>query len=257
MRVAVISPVKRTGITTCSLMIGHMIAATQSVSVCMTHTGSNYDIRAFNGIEENEDMTRSISQVARLLEAKAIGPENLPEYCTKLATNIELMDTDSESITDEEGTNIMSFVYNNIPREFVFCDINTELFEDTTQAILKASDAVILVATPSDKVMKAAQDYLLSEFWPKDKKTMFLVNLYDPQIASLSELSKMVGMKVRDTCKIRYNPLIMQNCNKGTLDTMTPYIIQKDPRVIELNIDLKECIQFLYAGTSRKVKWDK
>jgi hypothetical protein len=171
------------------------------------------------------------------------------------------MDTDSVAITEEESVAIMSFVYNRIPREFIFCDINTELYEDTTQAILKESDAIILVASPSYKILRAAQGYLNSEYWPKDKPTMLLINSYDPQIASIKELATLTGVKVRSTCKIRYNPLITENCNKGLLHTVVPYIIQKDPRVIELNVDLKECIGFLYASSvllaHRKVKWDK
>jgi cellulose biosynthesis protein BcsQ len=261
MKVAVISPIKRSGITTSTLLIGYTLAATQGTSVCITYTGKNSDVRLFNGIEDSEDITRSISQVARLLEARAIGPENLPEYCIKLASNIDLMDTDSEAITDEESIDIMSFVYRNIPREFVFCDINTELYEDTTQAILKESDAVILVVTPSFKVIEAAGTYLASDFLPKDKPILLLINMYDTRIAPVAELAKLAGMKMRSTCKIRYNPLIIENCNKGTLDTMIPYIIQKDPRVIELNVDLKECVEFLYASSGilshRKVKWDK
>lgn len=53
-----------------------------------------------------------------------------------------------------------------------------------------------------------------------------------------------------------YSPLITKYCNSGQLDTIVPYIIQRDPRVIEFNADLKECTQFLLSLQEAKIKWE-
>ena len=85
---------------------------------------------------------------------------------------------------------------------------------------------------------------------------MLLVSKFDPMIDSIDKLGKAAGFKKRHTCKIHYNPLVTKYCTSGQLDTMVPYIIARDPRVIELNQDLKECTQYFLSLQSLKLKWE-
>lgn len=256
MKIAVISPTHHAGVTTTSLMLAYTIAMTQAAGVCLTYTGVNEDIKQYVGVPETKDATRSISQVVRLLEANAISPENLSEYSVKLTTNLELMDSASDVITADESSSLLSFVFENIPTDVTICDISSELGDEATQSIFKHCDILVMVVNTSLQSLENARKWKESVYWPKDIPTMLVVNRYDPQIMAISEIAKRVGVKVRDTCKIHYNPLIQQNCNKETLDTVIPYIIAKDPRLIELNMDMKECIQFLFSQMSMKIRWE-
>ena len=256
MRIGIISPYHHAGVTTVALMLGQCIASTQAASVCLTYTGENQSIKRYIGINDVQDATRSISQVVKLLNANAIQPGDLGDYTIKLGTNLELMDTYSNSITPEESADVLSYVLEHIQRDVVICDISSELDSPETQAIFDKCDQVIMVIEPSTRNIEAGRMWLESSYWPKKLHTMLLVNKYSPEIMPLSEAAKTVGIKMRDTCKLHYHPLIMKESNKQVLDTVMPFIIARDYRVIELNSDLKECVQFLFSNMSLKTRWE-
>ena len=204
MKIAVVSPADRCGATVATLMMGYTMAYTQGRTVRLCYTGENRAIKRYVGRDSTDrDVTRTISQVSKLLEAHAIPPE-----------------------------------------------------DDTSQAVLQESDAVVIVSEPSKSCLDRIRIMQESEYWPKDKKCMLLIAKYDKDIDSVDNLAKMAQFTKRTTCKIHYNPLITKYCNSGQLDTVIPYIIQHDPRVIEFNMDMKECIQFFLSIQNAKIKWE-
>ena len=140
--------------------------------------------------------------------------------------------------------------------DYIFCDLAYGIEDDTSQAVLQESDAVVIVSEPSKSCLDRIRIMQESEYWPKDKKCMLLIAKYDKDIDSVDNLAKMAQFTKRTTCKIHYNPLITKYCNSGQLDTVIPYIIQHDPRVIEFNMDMKECIQFFLSIQNAKIKWE-
>ena len=230
MKIAVVSPADRCGATVATLMMGYTMAYTQGRTVRLCYTGENRAIKRYVGRDSTDrDVTRTISQVSKLLEAHAIPPEDLGDYCLKMGTNIDLMDSWDSSLTEEEVT---------------------------SQAVLQESDAVVIVSEPSKSCLDRIRIMQESEYWPKDKKCMLLIAKYDKDIDSVDNLAKMAQFTKRTTCKIHYSPLITKYCNSGQLDTVIPYIIQHDPRVIEFNMDMKECIQFFLSIQNAKIKWE-
>ena len=234
MKIAVVSPADRCGATVATLMMGYTMAYTQGRTVRLCYTGENRAIKRYVGRDSTDrDVTRTISQVSKLLEAHAIPPEDLGDYCLKMGTNIDLMDSWDSSLTEEEVTSLLVFTFSRNVADYIFCDLAYGIEDDTSQAVLQES-----------------------EYWPKDKKCMLLIAKYDKDIDSVDNLAKMAQFTKRTTCKIHYNPLITKYCNSGQLDTVIPYIIQHDPRVIEFNMDMKECIQFFLSIQNAKIKWE-
>ena len=94
MKIAVVSPADRCGATVATLMMGYTMAYTQGRTVRLCYTGENRAIKRYVGRDSTDrDVTRTISQVSKLLEAHAIPPEDLGDYCLKMGTNIDLMDS--------------------------------------------------------------------------------------------------------------------------------------------------------------------
>ena len=173
-----------------------------------------------------------------------------------VATNIDLMDSWDSSLTEEEVTSLLVFTFSRNVADYIFCDLAYGIEDDTSQAVLQESDAVVIVSEPSKSCLDRIRIMQESEYWPKDKKCMLLIAKYDKDIDSVDNLAKMAQFTKRTTCKIHYNPLITKYCNSGQLDTVIPYIIQHDPRVIEFNMDMKECIQFFLSIQNAKIKWE-
>lgn len=257
MKIAVVSPADRCGATVATLLMGYTMAYTQGRTVRLCYTGENSAIKRYVGRDSiKRDATRTISQVSKLLEAHAIPPEDLGDYCLKMGTNIDVMDSWDNSLTEEEVTSLLVFTFSRNVADYIFCDLAYDITDSTSQAVLQTCDAMVVVSEPSKSSLTIIQEMQSSDCWPKGKPCMLLIAKYDENIDHLDTLAKLAQFKKRTTCKIHYNPLITKYCNKGQLDTVIPYIMKKDPRVIELNTDLKECTQFFLSLQDAKIKWE-
>lgn len=257
MKIAVISPGNRTGVTASTLLMAYAIAYTQGRTVRVCYSGRNMSIKRYVGKEEVErDATRTISQISKLLNAHAIGPDGLGDYCTKLGTNIDLMDSWDESLTEDEVTELLTYTFSRSTTDYTFCDLAQDVEDPIAQEVLKVCDAVILVSEPSKACLSILRTMQESPYWPKNVPCMLLIAKYHDEIDSVDKMAKVAQFKKRDTCKIHFNPLVTKYCSSGQLDTVIPYIIKRDPRVLELNADLKECVQFLLNIQDVKLKWE-
>lgn len=255
MKVAVISTADRCGATVSTLLLGYTIANTQGKTVRICYTGMNNALKRYVGKDLERDATCTISQVSKLLEANAIEPGSLGDYCTPLGSNIDLMDSWDSSLTEEEMTSLLTFTFTRNVADYILCDVAGDLTEPVTQAVLDVCDAVIIVSEPSHTSLARVRSLQESKVWPKDTPCMLLIAKYADAIDSVKSLVKQAQYKMRMSCKLHYNPLIVKLCNTGKLDTILYYIINRDPRVVELNNDLKECLAYLFSIDNTKLKW--
>lgn len=257
MKIAVVSPAGRCGATVATLLMGYTLAYTQGKTVRLCYTGENRAIKRYVGRDSEErDATRTISQVSKLLEAHAIPPEDLGDYCLKMGTNIDLMDSWDSALTEEEVTRLLVFAFSRSTTDYIFCDLAYDISDHTSQAVLQECDMVVIISEPSRASLDMVRITQESSYWPKNKPCMLLVAKWNEEISPIKTLATEAQFKLRHTCKIHYNPLITKYCNSGQLDTVVPYIIQKDPRVVELNNDMKECVQFILGENRAKMKWE-
>ena len=102
MKISVISPIKHSGTTMVSLFLGQALAVTQGVNIMLTYSGMSRRICEYASVSALEDKTCSISQVVKLMEARAISPEDLFDYSLGVCTNLHIMDTADPTLTEEE-----------------------------------------------------------------------------------------------------------------------------------------------------------
>lgn len=259
MKVAFLPLAPRSGITVSALMTGMALAFKQSKTVRLCYTGTNPAIKRYIGVTEEEaDITRSISQVAKLLQAHAISPEELSNYSIKIGPNIDMLDSYSVSLTEDELNEIIQFVYERSTTDFTFCDLCYSWDDELTQLILKMSDVVVFVCEPTwaslSRVVEFNENF--RERYAPDAKCILLVNRYDDGVAPLKWCSKTAGMTLRDTCKLHYNPWIIKFTNERKLKNVALGAFEKDPRVCELCQDMKEMTQFLMSLKGEKTKWE-
>lgn len=256
MRISVISPVPHGGTTTASMFLAQSLAHTQSLSVMLTYTGTNRRLCEYMGVSSMDDKTRSISQVVKLMESRAIGPEDLYDYSLKLYPNMNIMDTADPTLSDEDNAKLISYVFKNIKSDICICDISDEIYSETTQELFEVSDIVAIVIQPDRYSYDMFRRWRESEYWPKKANIMVIVNNYNEEVAALRDISKQLGIPHVNVCKIHYNPYIMKYSNTGESLTMMPYVVQRDPRVIELNTDFKEMTQYVVSNLGIRFKWE-
>lgn len=257
MKVAVLSTAGRSGTTVATMLMGFTMAHTQGRTVRLCYTGENAAIKRYVGLApENRDATRTISQVSKLLDAGAIPVEELGDYCMKLGPNIELMDSWDRTLTEEEVTSLLVLAFSKATTSYAFCDLAYDLEDSTSRAVLKVCDAIVVVSEPSKVSLDAVRNLQKSKAWPKDKPAMLLVSKWSEEISAVRTMADQAGFKLSSTCKLHFNPFIAHACNIGQLDSVIPFIVRKDPRVVDLNADLRECTQFLLSLDSGKIRWE-
>ncbi|XID94281.1 hypothetical protein ACF3MZ_07090 [Paenibacillaceae bacterium WGS1546] len=260
MKIAVISPDRKQGGTTVSVLLAVALAQTQNVSTCLTYTGnSNSSMAGFLGLQPTEDKTRNLTQVIKLLEASAISGEEIQDYCMKIpgVPNLQLMDTASETISDADNSKLLKFVIGNMNHDMVVTDVATEIYDDISRAVIDQSDLVVMVLTQSKEIGEklkywegaGVMDYL------NEKGLVYIVNQYDPYVEAFRDTTKRMGLRHRRCAKLGYNAFIRRTSNMGKLPTILPYVLGRDPRVIELNNDLKECLLVVLANLGRRTAW--
>lgn len=260
MKVAFMPMVLHGGVTSAALLSSMALAYKQAKDVRLCFTGENPDIKKYMGRDEDEkDVTRSISQVSKLLQAHAISADELSNYCVKLGPNLELMDSYAESLTADEMQEILSFVYERSSTSITICDCYGRYWDSLTKAVLAKSDVVVYVCDPSAKVLSRVKEFRESEHYKvisPATRQMLLVDHYDPVVKPLKQAAAEAGMTLRDTCKIHYNPYIAKGCERRDLQSVAMSAFEKDWRVLELYRDLLEVTQFLLSATGEKIRWE-
>jgi len=260
MRIAVISPDRKQGCTTVSILLALALSHTQNIPTCLTYTGnSNLSLAGAIGLKPAEDKTRNLTQVIKLLEANAITGEEIQDYCIKIpgVTNLQLMDTASDTISDEDNTKLLKFVIGNMNHDIVITDVATEIYDDVSRAVIDNSDLIVMVLTQSKDVRERLQYWEAAGILEQlnQKGLVFIFNHFDPYVEAFRDTTKRMGLRHRRCAKISNNAFIRRTANMGKLQTILPYILSKDPRVIELNNDLKECLLVVLANLGRRMSW--
>ncbi len=257
MKVAIYSPVRRQGCSTVSMLLGAALAHVVGMKVCLTYTGVESD--AYNialGLNHLEDRTRSLTQVIRMLEGDNISGDDIIDYLTPLANNLDIMQTSSDYITSEDSDVLLSFVLNNLPHELIITEINSEPFEENTQHILNDVDIVIVLVSQAMDVLTKYKLYKKSQYYPNQAKIVYVVNRYDPYISPLKDVAKIMGVDKRKIVKIPKNPYIVKMANSGTLHKLMPYIYNKDLRVLNLHADIRDLCYLVMSNLGVKINWE-
>ncbi|WP_138755937.1 hypothetical protein [Paenibacillus sinopodophylli] len=260
MNISVISPDRRQGGTTISVLLALALAQTQNYTTCLTYTGNNNNsIAGVLGIQPSEDKTRSLTQVIKLLESNAIAGDEILDYCTQVpgVPNLQIIDTSSNAISKEDNAKLLKFVIGSLNHQVVITDVTTEIYEEITDSVIENSDLVVMVLTQSREIKDKLKHWEDAQIMGRlnKKGLVFIINQYDPYVEAFRDTSKRMKLRHTRCAKISYNSFIKRTSNIGKFQTILPYILEKDPRVIELNNDLKECLAIVLANLGKKMVW--
>ena len=258
MRLAVLSPLNRSGCSVITTMLAQAAALTQDMHTMVTYTSKSRTLPLYLNLGAYlGDSTRSISQVVKLLQARAISADELGEFAIRVTANFYLMDTVSETITDEEALMVQKYVYTNVPHDLVICDVSEAIDDVSAQELIEVSDAICIVLNPDTVSVDMFRLWRESEYWPKNKPYMVVINRYDDQVIGVRPYAKLCGIETKFLCKLHYNPMVVKACNENFLVDIVPYAYEKDMRVLTLRNDLKEMMSWITSMSGRKLVWEK
>lgn len=257
MKISVISPRNKQGRTTVSLILAQALAYTTKFEILVTYQGDDSAMpKALGVMEMTEDKTRSTSQVVKLIQSGGFSISELRDYMINIDNQLMFLNTATELTTVKDSVTLVNYMTNLEDYSMIqIVDIDTELYEDSTQELLSNSDLVLVVVDQT----RASADQLKvireTDVFPDPDKVCYIFNRFDPVIMSHRDTSKMYGIRQKRTVKLNYNPHIVKATNQGKIDTLVRLVEKKDIKLVDLETDMFEMAKFVGAHIGFAVKW--
>ena len=255
-RVLVMSPLHQTGSSVASALVAQALTyANRSVTLAYTDAASL--LPKYLGIKHQNDPTRSIMQVARLIQSQALDDNDILDYTVEYAKNVHLMSFNDAALNERDSANIIKHVYTHVPTDICVVDGSDDIDTTITKNLISLSDLVFIVVTPSRKDFARLQYWLDGVALSKHPNVCVIINHYDDAIDSLRNMAKTIGMSANRVCKIHSNPFIRKLCLTGKFAEIVPYVKGLDPRVASLSCDLKELTQCVISTSAVMGKYSQ
>lgn len=259
MRICVISPKSRQGRTTAAILLGQALARTTSLDVTLTHMGLGSSMAKYLGFEDLvTDSTRSISQLARVVERGNLTPGDIKDFAIMVEPNVSFLSTHAPSTKVKDGLIVVKGLYEFENYSGVtIVDVATEIYEESTQYIINNSDMVLIATDQTNGSLEAFQQIMESEYAPPKNKVGIIITNFDPVVCSLREALKAYGVPRKKGTKISYNPYLVKESNKGHFSILAHRAHQDELRYAQLRVDILELAKLLGANLGFNPKWSE
>lgn len=229
----------QTGATTASLLVSMFMAMRYSKEVgFIPVTGKIEETLHYLDLENGQsDISRSISQVHKLMQLGSISNEEIRAYATPTIRHYDMFNLNDRSISEKEVLDIQRHLIATMPYDYVFVDLEYPLHHPSSEACIASSDIVIIITNQNAHVISRIAELRKSEQL-KNKHCMVIVNQYNSNIESQQKMLKRPGLPDRETLFLHYNPLIQQFMNNGKVIELLEYINGENIMVAEIEADL-------------------
>lgn len=253
-KIAIMSPLHQSGATTVSAIMAHALAY-KGFSSLLCYTESNNPVSKYFGVKDVDDPTRSVMLVTKLIEAGALKDTEIKNYAYMYDKRSYLMNIADNTLDARSRRDTIKYTYNRVDTDFVICDISTDITDEQTQELLDVTDAVFIVINPYNKYFDRIRGWLAIDTFNGRDNTFVLVNNYNEIVYAMRDISKKIGIKAVNLCKMHYNPWITKCCEVNKLQTIMPCVYDdNDSRVLNLRNDIKEITDALVSVVSDKIQ---
>lgn len=257
MKILVASPVHgQTGNTVCLAFLATAISLTQKKSVCITHADfKSNELRRMFGIEKSEDITKSLSQVVKLLKSNSITPSDVVNYATQIMSGLDLYTTTELTLEQSEVFNFYEFLLNKMTiYSHIFIDMDAGYTNPISNLCQKIADTIIITVNQNDYVLERAkvlkndiieQHELNRKHGETDKNILFLLNNYDPIISSYKKVASKLNISSNKLIVLHHNAYIAKYINLGKIDAPFIKALENNMSVIQLRNDMKQACKII------------
>ena len=251
MKIAVFSPVHgQTGNTVTALFLAMSMALTQRKNICLTHTDFNSTvIEGILGLDLTDDVTRSLSQIFKLLSSGTLLEKELADYAVNVLPGLDIYTTHNVALEHAERASFIEFLFNKMKiYHHIVIDVDTGLKHKMSELCLSIADTIVITVSQNNHVLKAAKGLLQNNDFKKltkNKRILFVLNRFNTGIGTLSDVAKQLGVKTKEIMIIHDSVFIAKCYNKGIIEDVIKRALQKDIRVIELHNDIKNACKIL------------
>ena len=149
MNIAVISPhTRKNGNTTVASLLA-LELSTRGKKVCLTHTAlkSPAMYEYFSLKETDGDKTASPSKLVNMLQAGAVKPEEISEYCKNITNSVDAFTVNDRKFSTENLSYMLDYIADKFPYDLKVFDIDEEYNSELTKRIVAKCDFIVFVIT--------------------------------------------------------------------------------------------------------------
>jgi len=226
------------------------LALTQRKNICLTHTDFNSTvIQETLGLDLHEDVTRSLSQVFKLLNSGTLLEKELTDYAINVIPGLDLYTTHNVALESSELSSFIEFLFNKMKiYHHIVIDVDSGIKDKTSALCLSIADTVVITVSQNYQVLKKAKILVESDDFKKlvkSKRIVYAVNRFNTEVCKLSDVAKQLDVKTKDVLLIHDNHFISRCYNKGIVEEVIKCALQKDVRVLELHNDIRNACRLL------------
>lgn len=242
----------QTGTTTAALLTGMFMAARYAKDIGFIPVTPNIrKTLAYLDIDEvgGADITRSISQLHKLMLMGEMHSKDLKTYATPAMARFDLFNLTDPTVSDTDILEIQKHLILNMPYDHVLVDLEYPWGHPFARACVEVCDLVVIGANQNTLTLDSIARIRETD-WMKDKITLVMVNNYNSAVSAQDKVLKHPALPKRATFFLHYNPKIMQFMNRRQTIELVHFIHQEDMVVLELTEDLcRICDNFsMHAG---------
>lgn len=252
-RVLVMSPLHNLGQTVCSTLFAQGVTFSGKSSMLLASSAKT-PIPEYLGLEANNDPTRSVMQIVKLIDAGSISDQDILDYAHQYTKNGYYLNMTDNALVGKDRSQVLRHLFERTPCDIVVCDNSADISDPETEALLELADAIFIVVDMSPKSLKYLESWSKSKQLQNYSNVFLIVNKYDEVISSMRDFTKKTPYTNNRLCKIHYNPWISKCCFNGQLATILPLSKEFDPRVANLAVDVDDIYRCCASIDIMKIK---
>lgn len=252
-KVLVMSPLHQSGASTVSALMAQSLTYDNKTTT-LVYTSPDSLVPGYLGVKNIDDPTRSIMQVVRLIDSNAIRDTDILDYAVQFSKNAYLLSFGDSTLPTRDALQIVQHVYRRVPTDVCIVDNSDDISTPITQKLLDNTDCIFVVISLTKKYFLYLKNWLENTTLGKRDDVYIVVNHYDPVVASVRDIAKMLGLPANRVCTLHENPWIRKTTLNGQLSTVVPCVKGIDPRVANLSADLRGFSQIINSTALLKAR---
>lgn len=258
MKIAVLSPIPKSGCSTLAVLLAYAMKSRHSQSVLLCQVRSSLRLNNYLGLEKSKDISKAIPQIVDLLKVGAIKSSEINEYTLKRG-EVGLLDSATSQLTEERSAEMLSDILNYINDEICIVDLNSDFSNKALENIMNQIDFFVIPVTQDVmdyKVMEAYKSHPYFDIIDK-KGYIYVINKYNPKIAPQKKIVKALESKLNLCKRMTYTPYFTYLSNKGDLYKAVDLMINQNSDLVRQYSDLVTILNAITKNFGYVLDWRK
>ena len=136
--------------------------------------------------------------------------------------------------------------------ELVLVEIAGDYTSPFNQEVINLCHSFIYVANTDNKSFKQIDAYKKTMTFDAFERTGFIFQKYDDKVISEKQVSKRIGIPIRNMLIMNYNPVVQKLALEGEQDRLGQLIASGHGETIKLRMRMLETMQYLFDSPNHK-----